>query len=98
MKVVHPACASLDKDDVLWFWHGALQGATVCGLHQDIKWGFCFSRVFVSHASTVPNLAGPSKYGSDLFLIGGIFSVSSSLLRSLPTWVSIFGDEGPHYL
>ena len=76
MRVVHPVCVNLSEDDVLWFWHGAPWGTTVCGLNHSIRSSFYFLGVFVSYVLAIPNLARPSKYGFDLSLTGRIFSVA----------------------
>ena len=77
MRMVHLVCVSLVEDEVLWFWHGAPWGATICSFHQGIRWSFCFSVVLVLRSSAIPDLASPSKYGPYLSLIGRTFGVSS---------------------
>ena len=60
IRVVHLAPISLDENDVLWFWHSAPRGATIRDLHRGMRWSFLFSSIFVSHASTIHDLAGAS--------------------------------------
>ena len=70
MRVVYPTCVSPGEDNVFWFWHSALWGAIVHSLHHHMRWRFCFASLFVSRELPITDLTGPSKYGSDLPLIG----------------------------
>ena len=70
MRVVHPACVSLDEDDVFLFWHNAFSGATVCSLHHGMRWSFCFSGIFVSRASAILDLRDPPNMVLTSFLLG----------------------------
>ena len=79
MGVVHPACVSLGKDDVVWLWHASPWGLGVSGVYCSLRWSFHFLRVSISCASTILDFTRSSKYHLDFSSFKCMAGISHNL-------------------
>ena len=76
MGVVHPTRIGFGKDDVIWLWRVAHRELGANCMHHGFRWFLCFSYIFVSRVSAIPDLARSPEYQPDLSLfkyMDGVF-------------------------